>query len=159
MDLNRIFAREPGAWPAPRPGGGADMRKIGPLKLPMPSGEARAESLDDGTLQIIDTLPLGPLGDFVADVARMVRVGEVEPPASFAVAVRDGMTVRFERGAVRDDLAARMAGAIEGIADSIRGGRVDAVSFAMSLDCGCGLRVERGDGLQGGPTPSAAQPR
>src|SRR5688500_14141939 len=130
MNENRVF------------GGG---RQVGALKLPMPSDDARAESLDDGSLQITDALPMGRLGEFVAGLADMVRQGVVETPASFALAVRDGMTVRFERGSVREHVAERIAAAIGGIGDSIREGRVDPSTFLMTLECGCGLRVERED--------------
>lgn len=170
MELNRIFPgreapRAPTGdgrrGPPPRRGLGdpsgdalgrppgdplrSPLRKVGALKLPLPSGGARAESLDDGSLQIVDALPLGPLGDFVAWVADLVRGGEIEPPASFAVAVSDGTTVRFDRGGARDDAAERMAAAIQGIGESIREGRVDPQAFTLSLECGCGLRLSRDD--------------
>lgn len=148
MSTNRIWTRAARRRDG-RPGRGA--KGVGPLALPLPSGAARAESLDDGSLQIVDALPVGRLGEFVGALAGWVRDGTVEPPASFALAVRDGMSVRFERGAVTDDAAERMAAAMEGIGESIREGRVDPQSFAMSLDCGCGLRVSRDDGAGGPP--------
>lgn len=140
--MNRI-----GPWTTTTRGAGAgatSKRPLGPLALPMPSEEARVESLDDGSLRIRDVLSREGLGRFLVQSGDLVRDALLETPAWFGVALRDGSSVRFDRGQ-GDDAPARLADAMCHMGRRILDGGLDPESVAFALDCGCGVKVERGD--------------
>lgn len=118
---------------------------LGPLALPMPSEGARVESLDDGSLRIRDVLSREGLGRFLVQTGDLVREGLLETPAWFGVALLDGSSVRFDRGQ-GGDAPARLADAMCHMGRRILDGGLDPESIAFSLDCGCGVKVERGRG-------------
>ncbi|MCO5165845.1 MAG: hypothetical protein M9894_05700 [Planctomycetes bacterium] len=124
------------------PVGGRPERPLGPLALPMPSPTAHVESLDDGALQVRDHLSKEGLGTFLVRTGELVRDGLLEPPAWFGASLADGTSVRFDRGE-GDEAPARLADGMEHMGRSILEGRVDPRSVAFSLDCGCGVLVER----------------
>lgn len=159
--MNRI-----GPWTTtatPPPGGprGAgrkkDKREIGPLALPMPSPTARVESLDDGSLRICDVLSRDGLGRFLVQTGDLVRDGLLETPAWFGVSLADGASVRFDRGE-GDDAPLRLADAMTHMGRKVLDGTIDPVSVAFSLDCGCGVSVERTRGDRGHPASPPPQP-
>lgn len=127
-------------------------KAIGALALPLPSPTAEAESLDDGSLQICDTLSREGLGHFLVETGEMIENGLVEAPAWFGATMRDGTSVRIDLGQ-GPDAGARIARAIGHMGLTILGERADPASFSMTLGCGCGVRVERRDASSGGEPP------
>ena len=125
-----------------RPRPAAPKKPIGPLALPMPSETARVESLDDGSLQIRDDLTREGVGRFLLQTGDLVREGLMETPAWFGTSLRDGGSVRFDRGEGAD-AGARLADAMTHMGQSVLDGRIDPASAAFSLDCGCGVKVQR----------------
>ncbi|MBX3469983.1 MAG: hypothetical protein KF878_24160 [Planctomycetes bacterium] len=128
--------------PQERGRGRGPTRPLGPLALPMPSPTARVESEDDGSLRIRDRLSAEGLGTFLVRSGELIREGLLEPPAWFGASLGDGTSVRFDRGE-GGDAASRLADGMEHMGRSILDGRVDPRSVAFSLDCGCGVLVER----------------
>lgn len=131
-------------------------KPIGPLALPMPSESARVESLEDGSLRILDALSREGLGRFLVQTADLVRDGLLETPAWFGVALGDGSSVRFDLGQ-GGDAPSRLAEAMKHMGARVLDGSLDPVSAAFSLECGCGVRVERRPGDRDRPSSRAPQ--
>lgn len=117
-------------------------KAIGALALPLPSPSAEAQTLDDGSLQLCDTLTREGLGHFLVETGEMIENGLLEAPAWFGTTMRDGTSVRVDLGQSAD-ARARIARAISHMGLTILGERADPASFSMTLGCGCGVRVER----------------
>lgn len=122
----------------------ANRKAIGALALPLPSPSAEAESLEDGSLQLRDTLSRERLGHFLVEIGDMIEKELLEAPAWFGTTMRDGTSVRVDLGQ-GPDARARIARAIESMGLTILGERADPMSFSMTLGCGCGVRVDRRD--------------
>lgn len=151
----------PGGGRRARREGAGEPRKrpIGPLALPMPSETARVESLDDGSLRISDTLSREGLGRFLVQTGDLVREGLLETPAWFGVSLRDGASVRFDRGQ-GPDAPSRLADAMCHMGRRVLDRVVDPASVAFALDCGCGVKVDRraGGDRDAAPDPAGSDP-
>lgn len=117
-------------------------KKLGQLRLPLPSSRARVESVDgmgglgSGSLLVVDELTLDELTEFRVDVARMIAFEECDRPAK--IWLRTGgedITVH-----VPSDLGPKAVSTFfYGCTELDPTGKVEAVGW--SLACGCGVKI------------------
>jgi len=109
---------------------------LGPLALPMPTPNARAESLPCGSLRIMDDMPREGMAKFWRLAADMVEEGAIEKPARIVLSARGAEHVTE----VPDYMGPKSTAALLLLATEICDpSEVESVGF--DLACGCGLRV------------------
>lgn len=115
--------------------------EVGPLVLPIPSGAARMEAADDGSLKVVDRIGAESLLAYVRLVAGQVRDGTLELPAEVVFRI-DGVdvTIRPTEGAL--DARADVARQMDEGAGIVAAGR-PLQGFTYRLACGCGVDVAR----------------
>lgn len=118
---------------------------LGPLALPMPSPQARAESLEDGSLLIRDTTEHVDLLGFMRQVLGLLKETSpgptLETPRLLALTLDTGLalTAQFAEG-VTPDRAAVVHMLDQAIA-AVEGKALTPKAFRLQLVCGCGVEI------------------